>query len=599
MFVADSQVQEIKQKADIVSVIDSRIKLVKSGRNLKAKCPFHGEKTPSFFVSPELQTFKCFGCGEGGDVLTFLQKYEGMDFPEALEYLAAKVGVTLKKGFRSSEELEKKRLEEILHLAGEYYSYLLTSHKVGRKALNYLKKRGITDRIIKTFGIGYSADSWDGLIKFLVGKKGYKREELEKVGLILKSGRGSGYYDRFRGRVMFPLKSMQGKSLGFSGRVLPGEGVDEKQAKYINSPETVLYHKSQMLFGLHEARKYIRKKDRVVVVEGELDMISSFKVGVREVVAIKGSALTREQVELIRKLTQNIILALDADVAGSEATKRGIEIADSMGMNLSVVEIVDGKDPDDLAQKDADKWKQLVEKAVSIYDFLIDLAIKTHDVSTGIGKKKASRELAPMINRISHLVEREHYLSVAAKAMGVSKRVFEEEVKKVSILGKAGDSKEVKKISKKAISRRERLERYVLGLFFQMSVGIKDQATKINKEWFSDLGLKRLWVKVNEVLIKEKKARKVGEIVESLPGEYQRQIQELFTSDVVGVDENKIEDLFIEVVGDLEKIVVREKLNKVNKELVKMSEKSDEKKKKKLQEEASRLKRRVKELDGR
>jgi len=590
---------EVKQKTDIVSVIDSRIKLVKSGRNLKAKCPFHGEKTPSFFVSPELQTFKCFGCGEGGDVLTFLQKYEGMDFPEALEYLAAKVGVTLKKGFRTGEEIEKKRLEEVLHLAGEYYSYLLTSHRVGRRALNYLKKRGITNQIIKTFGIGYSANSWNGLIKFLVGKKGYKREELERVGLILKSGRGSGYYDRFRGRVMFPLKSMQGKTLGFSGRVLPGEEVDEKQAKYINSPETRLYHKSQMLFGLHEARKYIRKKDRVVVVEGELDMISSFKVGVREVVAIKGSALTREQVELIRKLTQNIVLALDADMAGNEATKRGIEIADSMGMNLSVVEIVDGKDPDDLAQKNPDKWKQLVEKAVSIYDFLIDLTIKTYDVSTGIGKKKASRELAPMINRISHLVEREHYLSIAAKAMGVSKRVFEEEVKKASILGKVGDKKEMKKVLKKVMSRRERLERYVLGLFFQMSVGIKDQAIKINQEWFSDLGLKRLWIKVDEVLTKERGVRKVSEIVESLPGEYQRQIQELFTSDVVEVDESKIMDLFEEVVGDLEKMVVREKLNKINKELVKVSEKGSEKKMKKLQEEASRLKRRVKELDGR
>lgn len=597
--MADSQVQEVKQKADIVSVIDSRIKLVKSGRNLKAKCPFHGEKTPSFFVSPELQTFKCFGCGEGGDVFTFLQKYEGMDFPEALEYLASKVGVTLKKGFRSSEELEKKRLEEILHLAGEYYSYLLTSHKVGRRALNYLRKRGITDQIIKSFEIGYSADSWDGLIKYLVGKKGYKYDELEKVGLIIKSGRGSGYYDRFRGRAMFPLKSMQGKSLGFSGRVLPGEGVDEQQAKYINSPETTLYHKSKMLFGLHEARKYIRKKDRVVVVEGELDMISSFKVGVREVVAIKGSALTKEQVGLIRKLTQNIILALDADVAGSEATKRGIEIADSMGMNLSVVEIVDGKDPDDLAQKDPDKWKKLVENAVSIYDFLIDLAIKTHDVSTGIGKKKASKELAPMINRISHLVEREHYLSVASEAMGVSKRVFEEEVKKAAILGKAGDGKEEKKMSEKAISRRERLERYVLGLFFQMSVGIKNQAKQIDEGWFSDVGLKRLWVKVDELLMKEKEIRKVSEIVESLPGEYQRQVQELFTSDVVGVDENKVAGLFEEVVGDLEKMVVREKLNKVNRELVKMSEKENEKKKKKLQEEASKLKRRVKELDGR
>ena len=238
------------------------------------------------------------------------------------------------------------------------------------------------------------------------------------------------------------------------------------------------------------------------------------------------------------------------------------------------------------------------------------MAIKTHDVSTGIGKKRASKELAPMINRISHLVEREHYLSVASEAMGVSKRVFEEEVKKSAILGKAGDSKKAKKVSKKAMSRRERLEKYVLGLFFQMSVGIKNQATRIDEEWFSDVGLKRLWVKVNELLTKEKNVRKVSEIVESLPGEYQRQVQELFTSDVVGDDEDKMEDLFEEAVGDLEKMVVREKLNKVSKELVKISEKRDpctsastvqgrEKKKKKLQEEYLKLTRKVKELDGR
>ncbi|MFC1654131.1 DNA primase, partial [Patescibacteria group bacterium] len=455
--MAENQVSQVKQKADIVSVIDSRIKLQKSGRNLKAVCPFHGEKTPSFFVSPEIQTFKCFGCGEGGDVFTFLQKYEGMNFPESLEYLANKVGVKLKSDFRTGDEQKRKRLLEILHLTEEYYHFLLIEHKIGRRALNYLKKRGIGKILIKQFKLGYSLDSWDELQKYLVRKKKYEIGELEKVGLVIRSTRG-GYYDRFRGRVMFPLKDIQGKTLGFSGRVLPGEGVNEKEAKYINSPETQLYHKSQMLYGLFEVRSDIKRKDFIVVTEGELDMVSSFKAGVRNVVAVKGSALTQDQVGLIRRLTTNIVLALDADDAGTEATRRGIEVADSLGMNLSVVEVTEGKDPDDLARNDPEGWKKLVLKPESVYDYLIRKALEKQDVSTGPGKKAVSKDLAPLLAKISNAVERDHYVKQVSEKLGVSRRVFEEEVIKAEKIGKTSSTSKKVVSSDKKLSRRERLE---------------------------------------------------------------------------------------------------------------------------------------------
>lgn len=592
--MAENQVELVKQKADIVSVIDSRVKLIKSGRNLKANCPFHGEKTPSFFVSPELQSFKCFGCGEGGDVFTFLQRYEGMDFPEALEYMARKVGVELKRDLRNNDEQRRKRLLEILHLAEEYYHFLLTEHVVGKRALQYLKDRGISPAIIKTFKLGYSIDSWQGLIDYLVKKKRYTQEELEKVGMVIRSG-GGRYYDRFRGRVMFPLKDFQGKTVGFSGRVMPGEDVDEKEAKYINSPETELYHKSQMLYGISEVRSVIRKKNRVVVVEGEFDMIGSYRAGVREVVAIKGSALTQEQVELIRRLTPNVILALDADSAGSEATKRGITIADKMGMNLSVVEMTEGKDPDDLAGKNPELWKMLVQKPISVYDFLISQAFTKADPKTGAGKKAISRELAPVLAKINNSVEREYYLGLAAEKLSVTKQAMQEEVVKAETLGKTDESNTKSEPTK--LSRRVATERFVIGCFLQLPSDLSSKIAKVDGSLLSDGGLYDLWQKIVEI-ITNKPAIRVRELVSMLPMENQRLVQELFVPEVVmaGTEPEKVEELFEQGLKALGKLGYKQLLHEVS---MKMSELGDDiEVVKKLQEEYTKLTHKLKELEA-
>jgi DNA primase len=295
-------VEQIKAKIDIVTLTSEYLELRKSGRNYKGLCPFHGEKTPSFYVSPERGTWHCFGCHEGGDVITFLQKWENIEFIEALKILADKVGVTL-SGFTPTESFsQKEKIIAINHLASEFYHYLLMTHPVGKNALEYLKSRHIKPETMKTFALGYSPNSWDNLKKFL-NKKGYDNEDLVTAGLVIRSERGT-YYDRFRGRVMFALRDSRGNTIGFSGRVLPGS--DEKSAKYINSPETPVYIKGHTLYGLDISKEAIKKEKYAVVVEGEVDLIASFQSGITNVVAIKGSAFTAEQVVLLKRYTGSV-----------------------------------------------------------------------------------------------------------------------------------------------------------------------------------------------------------------------------------------------------------------------------------------------------
>ncbi|MBI3343237.1 DNA primase, partial [Candidatus Gottesmanbacteria bacterium] len=275
-----SDIDEVKARTNIIDIISARVTLKKAGRHWKALCPFHSEKTPSFIVSPERQSWKCFGCGKGGSVLDFIMEYEHVDFVEALETLAEKAGVKLER--RMGDTPEAKLKEKILtanHLASEYYHYLLTKHAIGEKARRYLKTRGVTDKTIKTFSLGYSPNSWDGLLKYLK-KKGYDEAILAQAGLIVASNRGG--YDRFRGRVMFTLKDHRGNIVGFSGRLLDP---DAKEAKYINTSETLVYSKSNVLYGLDVTRAAIQKEGEAIVMEGEFDVISSFQAGVGNTVA--------------------------------------------------------------------------------------------------------------------------------------------------------------------------------------------------------------------------------------------------------------------------------------------------------------------------
>ncbi len=455
---------EVKSRLNIVDIIGEKVILKKSGRNFKGLCPFHNEKTPSFMVSPDRQVFHCFGCGKGGSVIDFIMEYEHVEFPEALEELASRAGVTLSTVKSESPERKlKEELYEMNALASDFYQYLLVKHPLGEKALLYLKNRGITDKSIKTFGIGYSPNSWEALYQFLKKKK-YSDDLIEKAGLALHGNRG--LYDRFRGRLMFTLHDHRGNVVGFSGRVL---NPTIKDAKYINTSETPVYSKSNVLFGLDVTHEAIAKANEAILMEGEIDAISSFQAGVSNVVAIKGSALTEGHVHLLKRYTERIIFSLDSDMAGDAASRRGIDIAERAGLDMKVAVMPVGKDPDEAVREDPVGFKKAMKNAVPIYDYFITSAVKRFDTKTAFGKKKASEELLPILSKIENSIVQGHYIKKVAQALDVSEDIVVDGVKKVKQPVSSFRDQIVPEKTKEsfAISGPERLELYCLGLMLQ------------------------------------------------------------------------------------------------------------------------------------
>ena len=576
----------VRSKTDIVELISSYVPLKKAGRNFKANCPFHSEKTASFVVSPELQIFKCFGCGEAGNAFSFLQKYEGMTFGESLRFLAEKYGIKLQSYRPSREEEDKDKLLSINHLALEYYHYLLTKHNIGKRALAYLWQRGINNEAIANFKLGYAPNSWVDLQNYLVKKKAYKAQDLEKTGLVIKGG--SGFYDRFRGRIVFPLHDQRGNVAGFSGRTLRA---DEKQAKYINTPETVLYHKSRLLYGLYQNRQAIKKAKRVVVVEGELDMISSWQSGVKNVVAIKGSAFTQDQVVLLKRFTDAIALALDADLAGDQATRRGIEIADKAGLIVSVIDLSKAKnlkDPDDIAQKDPRLWRQMSKKGMVIYDFYLQSSLKRHGGEGPLAKKRATDELLPVFSRIDNEVIKAHYFKKLSESIDIPEEALFRQAEKLT------KEKDVfvpaEKQSLKTISQPELLADTLLALILQ-----SDKLCQyINKETVSFVppGKYRQIYKLIWQKCQVKKSFNIKSLNSDLPEELQPTVSSAFLQNLHDLTKDDIK-----YQREIEKIIIllkiqkiEEKRNKVRKEM-NLLENTDaqEEKINKLQMEFSRL----------
>ncbi len=463
-----TDLEQIKQKVDIVTFISEYLPLKKTGANYKGLCPFHNEKTPSFVVSPERQIWHCFGgCNDGGDIFKFLMRIENIEFPEALKILAQKAGVKLTNSFQSGKSSElRDRIFEINHLASEFYNYILTSHKLGEKAREYLRERRISENSWKLFSIGYAPQSWDNLSKFLF-KKGYSQEEQFLAGLTSKSGIGN-VFDRFRGRLMFTLKDPRGNVVGFAGRLLDP---DAKEAKYINTSETPVYVKGDVLYGLEITKDDIKKEGFAVVVEGEIDAIQSYQAGVRNVVAIKGSALTAGQINLLKRYTENIHLSLDADYAGDQAAHRGIENADAAGFNIKVVTFTEAKDPDELIKKDPGLWRNAVKDASNFYDFIIDSALAKYQKDDPQDAKKIVSECAKFLGKIENLVVREHYVRKLATLMNVSLESLEAQINKELRMGKmpqvvTRESPDPKEIQIKK-SRGELLEEYLLAMLLQ------------------------------------------------------------------------------------------------------------------------------------
>ncbi len=502
----NSPIEEIKNKLDIVDVIGNYIKLEKAGANYRAVCPFHGEKKPSFFVSPARQIWHCFGCGKGGDVFGFIKEIEGVEFGDALRILAQKAGVELR---RENPKLrtERKRLYEIYELAVLFFEKQLES-KTGQEVKEYLLKRGMNKESTVKWRLGWSPDSWNGLSDFLK-KKGYKDEEVIKAGLAIRNEKGS-YYDRFRSRIMFPIFDLNSQVIGFGGRIFKSEDT----AKYVNTPNTLLYDKSRVLYGLDKAKLEIRKKDFCVLTEGYVDVILAHQMGMENVVATSGTALTPYQLKLLKRYSDNLLTAFDMDVAGDTATKRGINLAQAQGFNIKVVVLPENKDPADVISENPQEFSKLVEGAKGILDFYFENAFNQADPKLPEGKKEISKILLPVIKRIPNKIEQSSWIQKLAKKLDVNEQAVEQELNKVKIeeevFGLEPEEQEV--IAQK--SRNQLLEERLIILLLQskplveliddnLCSCLSDQASQIisclkqNKEipadfleFFNYLGLK-------------------------------------------------------------------------------------------------------------
>lgn len=409
--------EEIKQKIDIVELISRYISLKKAGSIYKANCPFHNENTPSFSVSQSLQIYKCFGCGKGGDVFSFIMEIEGIDFKEALYRLGEIAGVDTSNTLASFKPNKNANLYlSVNNKANQFYKYILTQNEAGKDALDYLKNnRGLTFNQIKELELGYAPNNWDTSFKFLQ-KKGFSADTLVNVGLIKKST--NKYYDAFRGRITIPLINEKNELVGFSGRDIVGN-----DPKYLNTKETDLFKKSKFLFNLNNAKVEIKKQKYVLVVEGIFDAITPYIKGIKNVVASQGTALTTDQIKLIKRYTDTAVLLFDNDAAGSEATIRGIELAQNNGIMVKIATLPHGyKDPDEAAKKSVDIIYKSVDEALNAFDYFFKYAKNKFDVSDSYGKSSVAKFLKPKILRISDTVLKGHYIKKLAELLQVSEQ---------------------------------------------------------------------------------------------------------------------------------------------------------------------------------
>lgn len=472
------QATSVREKIDIVGLISEYLPLKKMGRNFTTICPFHNENSPSFVVSPERQIWHCFGCGKGGDVFTFLMEYENLEFIEALRILAKRAGITLKSSGSPLVASQKEAIYSLNNLASEYYNFVLTKHSAGKKALEYLiDKRGMSLNLIKTFNIGFAPSSGEDLSNYLMKKKKYGKNSLLDAGLIFQ--RGSGVMDFFRNRIIFPLIDHRGNIVGFSGRNITD---GDFGPKYINTRDTLVYHKGSMFFGLNQAKNEIKKTGTSIVMEGEFDVISAFKEGITNAVGLKGTALTEQQAILLSRFAPKVALCLDQDSAGIEAMKRSIPVLEKRGLTITVI-IPDEKDPDEAIQKNPNAFKKAIKNDTEIYDFLIAKLIVENDSKTAMGKKKITDEILPLINLIQNEIVKEHYLKKLSESIDISQDALQKQLDKKETVKTENIIQKTQKVD-----RREMLENYLLALIIQaqepngLLIKSKDILTQYNFE---------------------------------------------------------------------------------------------------------------------
>ena len=602
-----SNVEKIKERLGIEEVISSYIKLDKAGKNLKGKCPFHNEKTPSFFVSPDRGGYYCFGCGAKGDIFSFVEQFEGLDFMGAMKLLAEKAGVQLEFDRGNPEQkTEKEKLLAIMEDATKFFEGGLHHSK---QAQEYLTKRGITPETAKHFRIGYIPADWRLLYEYLKSKKDTKGQSLysdfdiEKAGLIKKpeasdgGAQGGGiqknYYDRFRGRVMFPISDSSGRVIAFSGRILIDDG---KSAKYLNSPDTILFNKSTVLYGIDKAKQAIRIKDYSILVEGQMDLVLSHQAGIKNTVAVSGTALADVLVSkdnvvnnlgIIKRLSNNIILAFDSDNAGRKAAMRSSAIALSLGMDVKIAELPDGMDPADMVLKDPESWKDVLRNSKPVVEFQLNTVLQ-RNASEKLDPRKLPQALRdnvfPFIAPLTGAMEKAHYIKLIKERTGLSEESIREDLKKVesSVKGLVSEVKTAEKL-RSTSSRLDSITRKLFGLIYYLE---KNSISGIDVDSH----------KTNIKNISGDRYNNLINSIEPFKDELLLEAEVTFgSSDVITDNKNLVKDLN-ELLLNFEEDIVRQEFSTAMSELAKSEREKDEIRGQELMMKCQKLSKRLSEL---
>ncbi len=587
MATFDSPIQQIKDRLPITDVLADYIQMKKAGTNLKAVCPFHNEKTPSLMVSPSKQIWHCFGCGLGGDIFEFIKLAENVEFAEALKILADRAGIELRKPTQEEIKTTEKKhtLYDINTAAAKFFSKVLWESRAGNEALLYLRGRGLTDQTIRNWQLGFAPDDFHVLETFL--GKYFPKEDIVLAGLIVKKDEPRNeqdkFFDRFRGRVMFPILNIHGQVVGFTGRILK----DKKDtAKYVNTPETPIYHKSRELFGLFQAKNQIRKENRAVLVEGNMDVISAHQAGFNQTVASSGTALGSDQMRALQRFTENLIFAFDTDSAGMTATRRALEEALNLGFNVKIADMKGAKDPDELIKKGIGLWRKAVDTAPNFAEFFFDVTLRNADVSNVEVKRQVTKELAPLILRMSDPVTRGHFVRKLSNGIDVAEQAIWDIINRLSLPKPVKPQKgpEIRK------NRREILEDQLLGLSLAAkNIGhLKDfgeQDFSENNRPIYRLLLERGFVSAKDV---EKSHPELAGKIELL----------LFAATEEGKEQNwKPETELLRVKAELKKVVIKERMQSITEQLKAAERAHDKEALLKLSAEFSKLTQEVRLYD--
>ena len=505
-----SVTDDVKHRLDIVQLVSEYVSLQKSGRNFKALCPFHAEKTPSFFVFPERQSWHCFGaCGTGGDVFSFVMKKEGLDFGQTLRLLAQKAGVTLVVPSGSQKQVDDKHREVLLRInevTAEYYHYLLLNTSAGEIARAYVAGRGLSPQTVEDFQLGFAPEGWVTLRQYLMGK-GYKQTDLVAAGLLVER-EGGDTYDRFRNRLMFPIRDLEGNVQGFGARAL-----DDSLPKYINSAQTLIFDKSRCLYGIDQARTAIRQDNLAIVTEGYMDVLTAHQHGWKNVVASMGTSLTQKQLAVLRKMASNLMLALDADAAGEEAVSRSGETVDktykvaqdyawmkydyAYNLEVKILALPRGKDPDEVISEDASEWRRLIADAKPMVNFILDTVVAKVDLEDAKAKSAAVEKLLPLLSNIEEPIRQAHYVQKLARLLKIDERAVEDALRRFRLVEKrrkANRSSQSYAPLVPVAPLSSPLEEYCLGLLLQFPE-LKSEGVRLLPDYLEHSENRELFLK--------------------------------------------------------------------------------------------------------